>query len=124
MGCPELDMTSYLRFVKPDENPHERLESPTKKTAYSRFSRTVTDDPIGNRRTSASKETGTTVTRNYTANNLNQYTAINNPTAAPTYDFDGNMTSMPSFAESGTWSLAWDCENRLISAVKNENTKL
>ena len=116
MGCPELDMTSYLRFVKPDENPCERSQSPTKKTAYSRFSRTVTDDPIGNRLTSASKETGTTVTRNYTANNLNQYTAINNPTAAPTYDFDGNMTSMPSFAESGTWSLTWDAENRLIAA--------
>ena len=41
MGCPELDMTSYLRFVKPDENPCERLESPTQKTAYSRFSHTV-----------------------------------------------------------------------------------
>ena len=41
MGCPELDMTSYFRFVRPDENPHERLESPTEKTSYSRFSHTV-----------------------------------------------------------------------------------
>ena len=120
MGCPELDMTSYLRFVKPDENPCERSQSPTKKTAYSRFSRTVTDDPIGNRTSAANYETGVQITRNYTANNLNQYTAINNPTAAPTYDFDGNMTSMPSFAESGTWSLTWDAENRLIAAEKSD----
>ena len=77
-------------------------------------------DPIGNRLTSASKETGTTVTRNYTSNLLNQYTAIDNPTAAPTYDFDGNMTSMPSFAESGTWSLTWDAENRLVLAEKSD----
>ena len=114
MGCPELDMTSYFRFVRPDENPCERSQSPTKKTAYSRFSRTVTDDPIGNRLTSASKETGTTVTRSYTSNNINQYTAINNPTAAPTYDFDGNMTSMPLGATQ--WTFTWDAENRLIAA--------
>ena len=77
-------------------------------------------DPIGNRLTSASKETGTTVTRSYTSNNINQYTAIDNPTAAPTYDFDGNITSMPSFAESGTWSLTWDAENRLVLAEKSD----
>ena len=67
-------------------------------------------DPIGNRLTSASKETGTTVTRNYTSNQLNQYTAINNPTAAPTYDFDGNMLG------DGSWNFTWDAENRLIAA--------
>ena len=109
MGCPELDMTSYLRFVKPDENPCERSQSPTKKTAYSRFSRTVTDDPIGNRTSAANYETGVQITRNYTANNLNQYTAINNPTAAPTYDFDGNMLG------DGNWNFTWDAENRLVS---------
>ena len=41
MGCPELDMTSYFRFIKPDENPCERLESSTEKTSYSRFSHPV-----------------------------------------------------------------------------------
>ena len=122
MGCPELDMTSYFRFVRPDENPCERLEYSTGKTAYSRFSRTVTDDPIGNRITSSSAETGSTVTRNYTSNQLNQYTAINNPTAAPTYDEDGNTVSCP--LSSGNWTMTWDCENRMISAIKDENTKL
>ena len=75
-------------------------------------------DPMGNRITSRIEA----VTRGYTKNNLNQYTAITNPTGSPTYDFDGNMTSMPLGATQ--WSLTWDAENRLISAVKNEDTKL
>ena len=76
-------------------------------------------DNIGNRITSNSSETGTTVTRTYTSNSLNQYGGITNPSASPTYDSDGNMTSMPSFAESGTWSLTWDAENRLVLAEKS-----
>ena len=73
-------------------------------------------DPIGNRLTSTTSETGTPVTRNYTANQLNQYTAINNPTAAPTSDFDGNTTSCELSATN--WSFTWDAENRLIAAEK------
>ena len=118
MGCPELDMTSSFRFVRPDENPCEQSQSPTKKTAYSRFSRTVTDDPMGNRINSHIES----VTRGYTKNNLNQYTAITNPTDNPTYDFDGNMTECS--LSTGVWSLTWDCENRMISGIKDENTKL
>jgi len=66
-------------------------------------------DPIGNRLTSTSKETGTPVTRNYTSNNLNQYTAVDNPSVAPSYDDDGNMTSLP--ISSGTWDCSWNAEN-------------
>jgi RHS repeat-associated protein len=73
-------------------------------------------DPIGNRLTSTSKETGAPITRSYTANNLNQYTAIDNPTVSPSYDDDGNMTSLP--ISSGTWDCSWNAENRLIAMEK------
>jgi RHS repeat-associated protein len=79
-------------------------------------------DPIGNRITSTSTETGASVTRSYTANQLNQYTAIDNPTATPTYDDDGNTTNCE--LSTGSWSFTWDAENRLISAVKTDDTKL
>jgi RHS repeat-associated protein len=75
-------------------------------------------DPIGNRLTSTSKETGTPVTRNYTSNVLNQYTAIDNPTASPTHDDDGNMTSLP--VSTGTWACTWDAENRLTAMEKSD----
>jgi RHS repeat-associated protein len=75
-------------------------------------------DPIGNRLTSTSKETGTPVTRNYTSNNLNQYTAVDNPSVAPSYDDDGNMTALP--ISSGTWDCSWNAENRLIVMEKAE----
>jgi len=64
-------------------------------------------DPIGNRQQTV--ENG--LTNHYTANALNQYTALNPASTNPTpftYDPDGNMTS------DGTWSYAWDAENRLI----------
>ena len=70
-------------------------------------------DPIGNRTTSVTKETGTPVTTGYTSSQLNQYTAITGRTD-PTYDDDGNMTLLP--AAAGDWTLAWDGENRLVSA--------
>jgi RHS repeat-associated protein len=73
-------------------------------------------DPIGNRIESTSKETGTPVARSYTSNNLNQYTAIDNPTASPSYDDDGNMTSLP--VSTGTWACTWDAENRLVAMEK------
>jgi len=44
----------------------------------------------------------------YSANNLNQYTAVGAVT--PTYDGNGNLTS------DGTFTFGYDAENRLISA--------
>jgi RHS repeat-associated protein len=73
-------------------------------------------DPIGNRLTSTSKETGTPVARNYTSNVLNQYTAIDYPSVTPSYDDDGNMTSLP--VSTGTWACTWDAENRLVAMEK------
>jgi RHS repeat-associated protein len=44
----------------------------------------------------------------YTANNLNQYTALN--TVTPSYDGNGNLTN------DGTFTYDYDAESRLISA--------
>lgn len=52
-----------------------------------------------------------TVTNTYTANGLNQYTAIAGEAAAlPTYDADGNMTW------DGHFIHTWDAENRLTKS--------
>ena len=63
-------------------------------------------DPIGNRQQTV--ENG--LTNLYTANALNQYTAIAPDTPALAYDPDGNMT------RNGDWTYIWDAENRLVEA--------
>ena len=65
-------------------------------------------DEIGNR-ISVNSST------NYTANNVNQYTAINSQNL--TYDTDGNMLS------DGNWTYTWDGENRLTRMVSTNLTK-
>lgn len=69
-----------------------------------------TYDPIGNRKTSVTRETGTPVTSTYTANSLNQYTAVTGLSPDPAHDADGNMLA------NGEWTYTWDAENRLVSA--------
>jgi RHS repeat-associated protein len=71
---------------------------------------------VGNRLTSSSKETGTPVARAYTSNNLNQYTSVESVGSVPSYDDDGNMTSLP--VSTGTWACTWDAENRLVAMEK------
>jgi len=62
-------------------------------------------DDIGNRLESSVNA----LSSSYTANNLNQYTAIAGAMAcSPTYDVDGNMTC------DGKHVNSWDGENRLI----------
>src|SRR5450756_968333 len=53
-------------------------------------------------------------TVNYTANALNQYTAVG--AASPSYDGNGNLTS------DGTFTFGYDAENRLTSANGAGNT--
>jgi RHS repeat-associated protein len=53
-------------------------------------------------------------TTSYTANSLNQYTAIG--AVSPTYDANGNLTY------DGTFTYGYDVENRLISASGAGNT--
>ena len=57
---------------------------------------------VGNRTTAEGKT--------YTANNLNQYTAIDDFT--PQYDDDGNQTLIKT--ETGIWSVVYNAENRPI----------
>ena len=64
-------------------------------------------DPIGNRQLASANE----VTNLYQANELNQYTNINEGAVEPVYDADGNMTSY------GSWQFTWDAENRLVKVT-------
>jgi RHS repeat-associated protein len=83
-------------------------------TTDANYNFTFAFDNIGNRSSYTTYETGSSATSAYTLNNLNQYTAITNPTQAPTYDADGDMLS------DGTWSFTWNAENRLIVAEKSD----
>ena len=67
--------------------------------------RNYTYDPIGNR--TKTTEAATPIT--YTANQLNQYTAVDG--FAPTYDADGNMTAAPD-----GMAYTYNAENRLVMA--------
>jgi RHS repeat-associated protein len=73
-----------------------------------RLSQTATDNSYW------SYPTATASTVSYTANNLDQYSAIGPVT--PTYDGNGNLTF------DGTFAYGYDAENRLISAVGAGNT--
>ncbi len=72
---------------------------------------TYTYDKIGNRQSS----TGFQPVSSYTANALNQYTAIDS--ATPTHDLDGNLTSA-----GGNWTYTWNNENRLASGTDGTTT--
>lgn len=74
-------------------------------------------DKIGNREKSANS-LSLPSSNNYTANALNQYTAIG--TLSPAYDDDGNATSypVPNYVSANS-TLNWDSENRKIAATVN-----
>lgn len=67
--------------------------------------------PIGNRQSATFAGTG----RNYTNNNLNQYTTLmfGDAMQSPIYDFDGNM-----LVRAG-WTQSWNGENHLIETEKD-----
>jgi hypothetical protein len=67
-----------------------------------RVGQTVSDDSWWNRPTAASSIS-------YTANNLNQYTAVGS--AHPIYDGNGNLTS------DGHFTYCYDSESRLTSVL-------
>lgn len=69
------------------------------------YTPTYTYDQIGNRQSS----TGVSPVSSYTANELNQYSAIDSTN--PVHDADGNLTS------DGRWTYTWNGENRLASAT-------
>ena len=69
-------------------------------------------DTIGNRQTMTANGTATA----YTANDVNQYTAIGSVT--PSYDQDGNLLT-----GYNDWMLEWNGEN-CLKAIYNASTKL
>jgi RHS repeat-associated protein len=77
-------------------------------------------DDIGNRETSSERGTNSV----YTANNLNQYTAVDDFT--PQFDDDGNQTLIKT--STGIWSVTYNGENRPIlwtlvnSSTSNSST--
>jgi RHS repeat-associated protein len=73
-----------------------------------RISQTATDNGYW------SYPVATASTVSYTANNLDQYSAVGSVT--PTYDGNGNLTF------DGTFTYGYDAENRLISALGGGNT--
>ncbi len=62
---------------------------------------------------------GTAQERVYSANALNQYTAISG-LAAPLHDIDGNTTLLQSGAR--LWSYQYDAQNRLVSGTDGATT--
>ena len=72
-------------------------------------------DNIGNRKTAQEDAEEATA---YTANQLNQYTAIQQgsgeegETFTPTYDADGNQTRIKT--ETGIWNVTYNAENRPV----------
>ncbi len=83
-------------------NPDTTPSSPARTVSYG-------FDPVGNRTNVTDNGAGTS----YTANNLNQYTAVG--AASPTYDANGNLTNYLG------WGYAYDAQNRLWGAA-NTNT--
>jgi len=81
-------------------------------------------DGIGNRKKTTNGLLGDLpTTDNWAANSLNQYSTVANYTPAPVHDNDGNLTTGPlPAAPSTASSLAWDGENRLISATVGATT--
>ncbi len=55
-------------------------------------------------------------TEAYTANALNQYTAIDD--FVPTYDADGNQTQVKT--STGIWNITYNAENRPVRFTRNE----
>jgi RHS repeat-associated protein len=89
---------------------YEALYPDTSPSAWTNEAR-YAFDPAGNRTSVTFTNSGTV---NYTANALNQYSAVGNTT--PTYDGNGNLTF------DGAWTYTYDRENRLVQAANDQMT--
>ena len=73
-------------------------------------------DNIGNRAAAVEDSSGVASSTEYTANDLNQYTAIGDFT--PSYDADGNQTVVKT--STGIWTVEYNAENRPIRFTSSE----
>ena len=71
-------------------------------------------DDIGNRETASERGTNSV----YEANNLNQYTSVND--FVPQFDADGNQTLVKT--STGIWSVTYNGENRPVLWSQGTNT--
>ena len=71
-------------------------------------------DNIGNRETATESD----ITTSYTANELNQYTAVGDFT--PTFDADGNQTLVKT--TTGIWFITYDAENRPVNFTNSDGS--
>ena len=75
-------------------------------------------DNIGNRKTAQEAAEEATA---YDANNLNQYTSIQEGTAeafVPTFDADGNQTKVKT--STGIWNVVYNAENRPVTFTSED----
>ena len=77
-------------------------------------------DNIGNRAAAVEDSSGVASRTEYTANNLNQYTAIGDFT--PAYDADGNQTLVKT--STGIWSVEYNAENRPIRFTSSDGATI
>ncbi len=111
IGRPTVRNTSRQGTVKNDTfgyNNRSELTSATVNGSNYAYDY----DNIGNRETATESE----ITTNYTANELNQYTAVGNFT--PTFDADGNQSLVKT--TTGIWSITYDAENRPVNFTNAE----
>jgi RHS repeat-associated protein len=107
------DFTDQLTQVKYDQSASGT--NYTRKVDYDY-------DAAGNREAVMDDTDGTgptaPLTTPYTANDLNQYTSIDS-LALPTYDNNGNLTTMQAKLGDPVWTYQFDAQNRLIEGNIN-----
>ncbi len=113
LGRPTARNTSRQGTVKNDTfGYNSRSELITATVSDSNYAYDY--DNIGNRNTATESE----ITTSYTANELNQYSAVGDFT--PTFDADGNQTLVKT--TTGTWEVTYDAENRPVSFINTESS--
>ena len=117
LGRPTNRSTARQSSVKNDTFTHNDRSELTAATlgtdAYS-----YSYDNIGNRKTAQEAAEEATA---YDANNLNQYTAIQEGTAeafVPTFDADGNQTKVKT--STGIWNVVYNAENRPVTFTSED----
>ena len=124
LGCPTTRNTARQGMLTNDNFVHnsraELMEAQVNGKAYE-----YSYDNIGNRTAAVEDSSGVASSTVYTANELNQCTAIaeNGATAfVPQFDADGNQTLIKT--EPGIWSAVYNAENRPVSFTNSESTSV
>ena len=119
LGRPTVRNTSRQGTVKNDSFGYNNRSELT--TATVNGNNYAYDyDNIGNRTAAVEDSSGVASRTEYTANELNQYTAVGDFT--PTFDANGNQTLVKT--TTGTWSVTYDAENRPVSFSNAETNTL